>query len=97
MKQARLYADKENMTTAGIEAAICDPTPSAGVVSRFGARLRGLRHARGWTQAQMAAIFGIDRSYLSELERGHKAISLPMLEVIAMGFHLRLSDLLDGV
>ena len=49
------------------------------------------------TQLQMATDFGIDRSYISDVERGRKAISLPMLEVIALGFEISLSDLLKGL
>lgn len=64
------------------------------VSSRFGLRLRELRKARNMTQLQMAVDFGIDRSYISDVERGRKAISLPMLEVIALGMKVSLSDLL---
>lgn len=67
------------------------------VSSRFGLRLRDLRKQRNMTQLRMAAVFGIDRSYISNLERGQMAISLPMLEVIARGFEMTLSDLLEGI
>lgn len=62
---------------------------------RFGVRLRKLRHARGMTQLQVAVAFGIDRTFLSDLERGRKSLSLPFLEVFALGFGLSLSELLD--
>ncbi len=45
------------------------------------------------TQLQIAIAFGIGRSYISDVERGRKSISLPMLEVIALGMKLSLSDL----
>ena len=64
------------------------------VSSRFGLRLRELRRARNMTQLRMATDFGIDRSYISDVERGRKAISLPMLEVLALGLKVSLSDLL---
>jgi DNA-binding XRE family transcriptional regulator len=64
------------------------------VSSRFGLRLRELRKGRNMTQLRMAVDFGIDRSYISDVERGRKAISLPMLEVIALGLEISLSDLL---
>ena len=63
------------------------------VGSRFGVRLREMRKERSMTQLRMAIDFGIDRSYISDVERGRKAISLPMLEVIALGMKLSLSDL----
>jgi transcriptional regulator with XRE-family HTH domain len=42
----------------------------------------------------MATHLGIDRSYISDVERGRKSISLPMMEVIALGMKMSLSDLL---
>ena len=61
---------------------------------RFGLRLRDLRRSRGLTQLDMAVAFGIDRSYISDVECGKKGISLATLEVIALGFDIQLSDLL---
>ena len=67
------------------------------VQSRLGRRLRELRHGQKLTQIRMAVEFGIDRSFISDVERGRKAISLPMLEVIALGLKMSLSELLDGI
>ncbi len=66
---------------------------SIDISSRFGVRLRELRHEKKLTQLRMAIEFGIDRSYISDVERGCKAVSLPMLEVMALGFDLSLSEL----
>ena len=46
---------------------------------------------------RMAVDFGIDRTFISDVERGRKGISLPMLEVIAIGMKMSLSDLLRGI
>jgi DNA-binding XRE family transcriptional regulator len=67
------------------------------VSSRFGARLRELRRERNMTQLRMATDFGIDRSFISDVERGRKSISLPMLEVIALGMNMTLSELLQDI
>jgi transcriptional regulator with XRE-family HTH domain len=64
---------------------------------RFGRRLQRLRTQRGWTQVQMAERFGLDRSYLADVERGKRNISIVNLEVIARGFEVPLSRLLAGV
>jgi len=45
----------------------------------------------------MAIDFGIDRSFISDVERGRKSISLPMLEVIALGLKMSLSELLKDL
>jgi transcriptional regulator with XRE-family HTH domain len=64
---------------------------------RFGRRLRKLRHRRGWTQVQLAEKLGLDRSYLADVERGKRNISIVNLEIIASGFGRSLSQLLAGI
>ncbi|GAA3747014.1 hypothetical protein GCM10022270_00900 [Terriglobus aquaticus] len=46
------------------------------------------------TQVQLAAYLGIDRSFLSDVERGRKGMSLNFLDAVAKGFKMSLSDLL---
>ncbi len=60
---------------------------------RFGIRLRKLRLKRGWTQVQMAERLGLDQSYLADVERGKRNISILNLEVIANGFGISISQL----
>jgi DNA-binding XRE family transcriptional regulator len=64
---------------------------------RFGKRLRQLRIARGLSQIEMAHQFGIDRGHISEMESGKKNVCLPMLEVLARGFRVTISELMKGV
>ncbi len=71
--------------------------PQIDVSSRFGLRLRQLRRDHNMTQLRMAVEFGIDRTYISDVERGRKSISLPMLEVVALGFQVSLSELLRDI
>ena len=67
------------------------------VSSRFGARLRALRQERQLTQLRMAEDFGIDRSFISDVERGRKSISLSTLEILALGLNISLSELLKDL
>lgn len=60
---------------------------------RLGDRIRKLRKARGWTQAEMAEKVGIDRSFLADVERGKRNVSILNLELIAEGFKVSLSQL----
>ena len=60
---------------------------------RFGRRLRTLREQRYWTQVELAERLGLDRSYLADVERGHRCVSLVNLELIAIGFDLTLPRL----
>jgi transcriptional regulator with XRE-family HTH domain len=64
---------------------------------RFGRRFRALRKQHGWTQVQLAEKLGLDRSYLADVERGKRNISIVNMEVIARGFGLSLSKLLSRV
>ncbi len=64
---------------------------------RFGRRVRDYRRERNLTQVQMAVDFGIDRSFISDVERGKKAISLPFIDVIALGMGVSLSELLHDL
>ena len=73
------------------------PELPCDVGRRFGSRLRELRRSRSMTQLQMAVLFGIDRSYISEIECGKKGVSLATLEVIAIGCGMPLSDLLASL
>jgi len=42
----------------------------------FGKRLAALRHARGWSQEDLAGESGISWRYISDVERGHRNIGL---------------------
>jgi transcriptional regulator with XRE-family HTH domain len=46
----------------------------------FAANLRRLRHAKGISQEDLAHEAGVNRSYMSKLEKG---VSYPGLEIIA--------------
>ena len=74
-----------------------DPDLPRDVASRFGRRVRELRQARSMTQVEVAVHFGIDRTFISDVERGRKSVCLPTMEVFALGFGLSLSDLLRGI
>ncbi len=43
----------------------------------------------------MAIHFGIDRSHISDVERGRKSMTLSLVEVVALGFGISVSELLD--
>ena len=67
------------------------------LLTRLGERVRKLRKKRGWTQVEMAEMVGIDRSFLADVERGRRNISILNLHVIAVGLQVSLSKLLSGL
>ena len=52
-----------------------------------------LRLQRSWTQVVMAEKVGIDRSFLADVQRGNRNISILNLELIAKNFGVSLSQL----
>ena len=49
------------------------------------------------TQIALATHLGLDRSYISDVERGKKSMSLSYLETVAQGFKMSLAELLTGI
>jgi transcriptional regulator with XRE-family HTH domain len=60
---------------------------------RLGTRIRKLRKQRGWTQVEMAERVGIDRSFLADVERGRRNVSILNLELMAKGLRVSMSQL----
>ena len=72
------------------------PKPNnADVLVGLGERIRNLRKKRGWTQEIMAEKIGMDRSFIADLERGKRNITILNLVVLAQGFDTTLSQLLS--
>jgi transcriptional regulator with XRE-family HTH domain len=65
----------------------------ADLLIRLGHRIRTLRKKRGWTQAEMAERVGIDRSFLADVERGKRNVSILNVELMAKGLKVSLSQL----
>jgi len=55
------------------------------ILAEFGARLRELRYEAGLTQEALALNSGIDRSYVGQVERGERNISLENIVKLANG------------
>jgi len=65
----------------------------ADLLVRLGSRIRKLRKKRGWTQIVMAEKVGIDRSFLADVERGKRNVSILNVELMAKGLKVSLSQL----
>ncbi len=66
---------------------------AADLLVRLGDRIRKLRKQRGWTQVEMAERVGIDRSFLADVERGKRNVSILNLDLMAKGLKVSLSQL----
>jgi transcriptional regulator with XRE-family HTH domain len=67
------------------------------ILSKFGRRLRQLRIAKGLSQEAFAAQCGLDRTYISGVERGIRNISLLNINVISNSLEISLSELMNGL
>jgi DNA-binding XRE family transcriptional regulator len=64
---------------------------------RFGRRLHELRTSKGYTQMQLAMNAGLDRSFISDIERGVKEPTISTLDMLAVVFIMTLSEMFEGV
>lgn len=64
---------------------------------RFGKRLHELRTSRGYTQMQLAMNAGLDRSFISDIERGVKEPTISTLDMLSIVFSMTLSEMFEGV
>lgn len=59
----------------------------------FGQRVKYLRKNKGLSQEEMAALAGIDRSYMGHIERGEKNITLTKIYQISDALGIDVADL----
>lgn len=62
---------------------------------QIGKRIATARKKQGMTQEDLAGAAEIDRSFLSEIENGHKNLSVETLKKIADALSIKPSKLLD--
>jgi len=83
-------------TLALIDRAVGLPEPGdsfAEVIQALGARIRELRRSRGLTQEGLHRRTGLPQSYISDLERGKRNISLKNLYRLARALDVTLAEL----
>lgn len=62
---------------------------------KFGRRIKEVRKAKGLSQEKLANLAEVDRTYLPEVERGERNISLVVAEKIANALGEKLSKMLE--
>jgi transcriptional regulator with XRE-family HTH domain len=63
--------------------------------ARLGLNIRRLRSEKGWSQEDYADRAGIHRTYVSDIERGHRNPTITVLEKLASPFKIPPGNLLD--
>ncbi|MBD2781594.1 helix-turn-helix transcriptional regulator [Xenorhabdus sp. 42] len=68
---------------------------SKNIRSLFGQRIRYLRKESGMSQEAFADKCGLDRTYVSGIERGVRNPTLEIIYVIANGLQIELNELFN--
>ncbi|HEU5046649.1 MAG TPA: helix-turn-helix transcriptional regulator [Rickettsiales bacterium] len=63
----------------------------------FGERIRKLRKEKGFSQENFAYECGLHRTYMGDVERGERNISIDNIIKIAHALGIAISDLFDGI
>lgn len=63
--------------------------------ARLGERIRFLREQKSISQEALATAAELDRTYISDMERGIRNVSLETLCKLARGFNINLCELFD--
>ncbi|MEX3957499.1 helix-turn-helix protein [Trinickia symbiotica] len=66
------------------------------LVRNFGAAVRALREAHGWSQEELAEHAGLNRSYVGEIERGMAIASIVTVDKLARAFGVSMATLLPA-
>ncbi|MBL0923454.1 MAG: helix-turn-helix transcriptional regulator [Sphingomonadaceae bacterium] len=59
----------------------------------FGANVRRIREESHWSQAEIAARMGLDRAYISIIERGGQNVTLHSIWEVAQALRVRPAEL----
>ncbi len=72
-----------------------EPKSAADYLSVLGRRVQQLRKERGWSQQELATKAGLDRAYLSTVEKGKQNITIGAAARIAAALDTTLSALIE--
>lgn len=72
-------------------------TQKVSVTEKFGQRIRTLRNERGLSQEQLAELSGLDRTYISGIERGLRNVALRNIEALAKALEVPMSGLFENM
>jgi transcriptional regulator with XRE-family HTH domain len=64
---------------------------------RFGKRVKELRQAKGLSHEELAHLAGLDRTYISDIEKGESDISIEIIQKLSIAFKINISNLFSGL
>jgi transcriptional regulator with XRE-family HTH domain len=63
----------------------------------FGQRVLELRKARGWSQETLDHHSGLHWTYIGQVERGERNLTLLSIQKLAKGLKIEMADLFKGL
>jgi transcriptional regulator with XRE-family HTH domain len=63
----------------------------------FGRRVRQLRKQRNWSQEKLAELSGMHWTYIGQVERGERNLTLQSIQSIARALRMKIANLFDGI
>lgn len=73
------------------------PKPLSPALAELGARVRARRHELGLTQEQVAERSGLHWTYVGQVERGQRNLTVASLLRLAAGLGVDAGDLVAGL
>jgi transcriptional regulator with XRE-family HTH domain len=67
------------------------------IEQKFGIIIRQLRTDKGLSQEKLALDTCIDRTYISDIEKGNRNVSIVMVEKLANYFQISISELFKQI
>ncbi len=67
------------------------------IQQKFGLVIRSLREQKGISQERLALDADIDRTYIGDIEKGTRKVSIEMIEKLANYFEISISDMFKKV
>lgn len=65
------------------------------IKEKFGIRLKTLRKEKGLSQEELALKSGLNRPYISAIEKGNRNVSLEVMEKLAGAMDIEIRGLID--
>ncbi len=67
----------------------------SNILKLFGKQIRAIRKKRGFSQEELAFRSSLHRTYISDIERGSRNVSLLNIEKLAKALKVKMRELLD--
>lgn len=93
----RIISGLERMGRMGCPIMPSPRVPVSAAALEFGGRVRARRHDLGWSQEKLAEQAGLHWTFVGQVERGRRNLTLHNILKIAAGLGLDAGNLVSGL